>query len=113
MSLQWTPSSDHRWAEVAAASISTSACSPGVRVLDSLIGEEVAGAESLSQYHRLAYKAVKSDSWMNLSAVTGGQRYSLALPTKIGITCFVISVSRLVNSSGLTYLHSKTRIFRG
>ena len=81
MSLQWTPSSDYRWVEVAVAFTLTSACSPSVRVLDSLIGEAVAGAESLNQYHSLAYKAVKSDSSMHLSAVTGGQRYSLALPT--------------------------------
>ena len=59
--------------------LSTSACSSGVRVLDSLIGEGFAGAESLNQFHSLVYKAVKSDSSMHLSAVTGGQRCSLAL----------------------------------
>ena len=101
MTLQRTPSRDYRWVEVATASISTSACSPGVRALDSLIGEGVVGAELLNQYHSLAFRAVKSDSAIHLSAVTGGQRFAggaheVPMSASIGTTCFVIPVGGLV-----------------
>ena len=80
MSLYWTSSRDYRWVEVATASISTSACSLGVCVLDSLIGERDAGVDSLNQCHSLAYRAVKSESSVHLSTVKGGLQYSFVIP---------------------------------